>query len=278
MRDVGNTLPYAWMLLLAGLGAFCATYCAHAQEEAATEQTAEPEAISPKHHPWARFPIGAWREVRIVEHTLDEKQQITGRSEILRTEHLRDVSPPQFTLEQSVKINVGGERIQSPPITVTLGMATDEPGTVQSFTKAPPESMALDGRDVEARVLIVETGGEAYTVRTRLSYAPDEPPYVLRSVSEAVVPASQETVWWRTRRVLARELPYQCRDEQFSATFWEEQHVSSKGTRHSIIVTAERIPGGLLTRWTKEMDNEGRLIRREVQTLLGWGVEEAIAD
>ena len=278
MRDVRNILLYAWTLLLAGLWTSCATYCANAQDDAAAEQSAEPEAIPPKHHPWARFPIGAWRKVRIVEHVLDKEQQVTSRSEILRTEHLRDVSPPQFTLEQSVTIDVGGERIQSPPITVTLGMATDEPGTVQSFTKASAESIALDGKDVVARVLIVETGGEAYTVRTRLSYSPDEPPYMLRSISEAVVPASQETVWWRSRKVLARELPYQWRDELFSATFWEEQHVSSKGTRHSIFVAAEPVPGGVLTRWTKETDSEGRLIRREFQKLLDWGVEDAIAD
>lgn len=265
---------------MAGLWTVGDPLCATAQEdevEPAAEQTVAPEPIPREHHRWARFRVGAWREVRIVDETLDAEQQVTGRSEIVRMERLKEVGPKQFTLEQQVDIEVGGERVQSPPMTVTLGIATDEPGSVQSFTQSPPESVSLDGRDVEARVLTVETGGEAYTVRTRLLYSPVEPPYLLRSISEAVVPASEETVWRRTKKVLARELPFQWRDRQFAATFWEEQHVSTKGTKHSILVSVPGIPGGVVTRWTKETNLESRLIRREIQTLLDWGLGADVA-
>lgn len=255
-----------WTLVFASWWMLCGSTNARSQEK-------EPAAIAPEHHPWARFPVGAWRNIRILEQTFDDAEQVTSESVVRRLERLEGVEEQQFSLEQTTQIEVAGQRMQAPLARTTLGLATGQPGVVQSVTRAEPQSVTLDGRNVEASVLEVVTTGEAYSVRTRLWYSPSEPPYLLRSISEAVAPASQETVWRRTRKVLGRNLPFEVAGEQVGATFLEEQHVSTKGTRHSILVAVDHIPGGIAARWTKETDAEGQLIRREVEELLDWGLE-----
>jgi hypothetical protein len=224
-------------------------------------------------HPWARFPIGSWKQVRIVEQTLDADGRVTSESIMLRVERLHDVNPEHYSLSQEITIEVGGRQVEAPPKTVTLGLWTHEPGAVESVSEAPPEPISADGREIESHVLNVVTGGEAHTVTTRLWYAPDKSPYLLRSVSEAVLPSSQETVWLRSRKILATALPFVLRTEQVAASFYEEQLTSAKSSRQSILVWVDQVPGGLAKRWTKETDAEGQLVRREVESLLDWGID-----
>lgn len=227
--------------------------------------------IAPEHHPWARFSNGSWKRVRIVEQTLDREGNVTIESVTDRTESLEDVGPHHFSLKQKVSVTVEGRLVEAPPKTVTLCLATEEPGQVESVVRGAPEAVVLEGRSVDAQVFDVATSGELHSVTARIWYAPDEPPHILRSITEAVSQATQEPIWIRHRKVLARDLPFVLlKDHHVTATFFDEQHTTSKASRHSIVVWVDEVPGGIAARWTTETNAEGRVVRREMETLLGW--------
>jgi hypothetical protein len=243
-----------------------------------SESTGERPLVAPEHHPWAHFPIGSWKKVRITEEAYDETEKLVSESVTIRLERLQGIGPQHFSLTQEVTISVGGRQVEAPPQTVTLGLVTEEPGKFESLTSMSPEAVTLEGRQVDAEVFEVATSGDVHSVTTRLWYSADEPPHILRSITQAISTASQESVWLRTRKVLARNLPFVLGgrhggkgETQVAATFVEEDHTTSKAVRHSILVYADEIPGGIAARWTKEVNNEGRLVRREMETLLDWG-------
>jgi hypothetical protein len=274
---VRESLRHCWTCVLVCSASVQPQASVSAQDAAGTDAAAQSpppveQSIAPEHHPWARFPLGAWRKVRVTEQTLDDGERIASQSVLFRVERLTKLAPEHFTLTQEIETELGSQRVLGPPRTVTLGLATDEPGHIQSIIAGTPQAIPLDGHDVEARVLDVTTSGEANSVRTRLWYAPSVPPYVLKSISEAVAPASQATVWRRSRKVLARGLPFDLHGPHVESTFFEEQLASDKGERQSILVSVDEVPGGIVARWTKETNTEGRLIRREVETLLDWGL------
>jgi hypothetical protein len=280
---------YVWQLILASVVAAGGVSSASAQEaptdppesNSGPETSPLPPLIAAEHHPWARFPVGSWKRVRIVEQTLDGMGGVSSESVTIRVERLDGVGPHYFSLTQDISIEVGGRKVEVPPKSVTLGLVTEEPGEFESATPPVTEDITFEGRTVEAQVFEVATTGDVHSVTTRVWYSPDEPPHVLRSITQAFSPASQESVWIRSRKVLAGRLPLALRatgtaandvEKLFPCAFVEEEHTNDKAVRHSILAYAAEVPGGLAARWTKETNSEGRVVRREVETLLDWGI------
>ena len=90
--------------------------------------SAESVAALRQRHPWGRFEPGAWKLVRVVTETLDERGQVVSTSTTESKTTLKKVEDNEVTLLVELVVEIGGRRLDSEPQTVRQGFHGEMPG------------------------------------------------------------------------------------------------------------------------------------------------------
>src|SRR3990167_7403034 len=101
------------VLLIVLLGVSLVSVCALA--------TAEESGVTARFHPWGLFDPGAWKTVRVVTETLDERGQVVSTSTTDSKTTLVDIDNDGVTLEIQASMEVAGKRFEAEPQTVKQG-------------------------------------------------------------------------------------------------------------------------------------------------------------
>src|SRR5438309_7264647 len=78
-------------------------------------------AFPPEHHPWGRFPVGSWKQVRITSETLDDKGQVVSITTTDTKTTLQAVDAASYTLRTDATVDVASRLITAAPQTVRHG-------------------------------------------------------------------------------------------------------------------------------------------------------------
>jgi hypothetical protein len=238
----------------------------------AAAQAAQPADLPRRHHAWGRFEPGAWKTVRVTSETLDERGVVASVSTSETTTRLLRLDDDRFTLRIETMMEVAGKRIVAEPQTVTQrynGMPLDAPVERQSL---PTEVLLIDGRRYECGVneLITQGASTRSVTRTWLSDAVS--PFVLRRETTTTNLESQQTTGRSTLEVVALDMPFKAIDRTFSAAHLKSVQQHEKGSTVTLAITTLEVPGGVVAHTSKELDPEGRVVRRNTLELLDYGL------
>jgi hypothetical protein len=242
--------------------------------------SASPQAAAPKvdwnlpaeNHPWARFPIGAWREIEITTETFDESGKLFGRSVTTQKEILKAVTEDNYVIDVQATVDVSGKRIEGPWNTRVLRLSTDRAGAIFSTTRQADHSMALSIGTVSCQVWEVEYNDENRTLVDRIYYSSEIFPHVLaRNVIEQSEASPVEAAPLDSITTVARSVPYSLEGKILDCVSQQTVKRREKGNSQTMVLLSSEVPGAEIEAQSTDFDSSGRRIRWSVQKLLNHG-------
>ena len=232
-----------------------------------------PPAFPKEHHAWARFQPGAWKTYRLVTETLDEQGKVVSVNVTTTTKLLERVGESDYTLEVKDTVEVLGRKQVGDPQSITYNLFDQANGETTSVKKAKNEKISIEGQEFECQSWIVESISEERTRRTKLLYCDDRCPYTLHRET-STMPAEGKTPSSTTiELVTAFDMPFKYRGNILATSHIRTERKTPKGVKITIAVYCDKVPGGIVYSTSKELDTEGRLIRRGALELVEYDPE-----
>lgn len=224
-------------------------------------------------HPWARYPVGSWREVEITTETYDEAGKLFGQSLTTQQEILKVVAEDSYALEVQATVDVSGKRIVGPANTRILRLLTDRPGVIYSSVLQGEDEVQIGSQVFPCEVWEVEFNDESRNEKARLLHSAQRFPFVLRRelTTKDASSAGQGQENERSR-IIALEVPFSFRDRTYSCVLQKTDRRNEKGSTQSLAMLSDEIPGGEIASWSTDLDTEGRRVRWSVLRLVSFEV------
>lgn len=226
-----------------------------------------------RHHPWGGFEPGAWKLVRVVTETLNPDGTLTGTSTTDTRTVLIESDPEIFTLRQSVTVEVAGKRFEAEPKTVAQGFCGQRPGQSIRFSAPKSAEVVVEGRPISCRVQQMMISGPSTKKVTKVYFHDKIQPHVLKRETVITEPGGHESVSESTTEVVALNMPFQALTEVQTTAHLRTVHKHPKGTVVTTAVHSPEVPGGVVAHWSKELDQQGNVVRRSTLELVDYGLK-----
>lgn len=259
-RGWSQTLGAALTMFLAALTAWA---------PAATG--APSEAAEWNRRPWGRFGIGSWKQVRVFTETLGQNGQVESldTKEIKTT--LDRVDDWGYRLKVEVTMEVAGKRFQAEPKYVAQGFYGESPGQTAALKSLGTGDVTICGRRYPCQIRQVTVNGEGTSKTSTLHCSDQTAPYVLKSETKASDAQGVSYESWV--EVLAVEMPSKVLTEIKPSALVSTVHKQRGGTSSvTIEVHCIDVPGHVVSHTSKELDAEGRVVRRSTLELVDYEV------
>lgn len=222
-------------------------------------------------HPWARFPVNSWKSVRVVSETLDANGLVAN---VILTETkttLVAVDDSGYSLRIESMVDVAGKRFASQPQIVKHGYYGETAGQPVTVKKLGDEEVVIDGRAVpsEVRQATFEADGGWRTSKIYVSSRVS--PYQLRreTTTEGV---PEEQAVRTTVETVAIGLPQKVLNDIHPAAYVKTTRKSPQGTKVTLEVHCDHVPGGVVSHSSSETDAGGKAIRRSTLELIDFAI------
>jgi len=233
----------------------------------------QPGSVSRQHHPWGRFEPGAWKLVRVTTQTLDEQGLVVSSSTNETRTTLISLDDEGVVLRVEAVVEVAGKRFAAEPRVVKQGFHGELLTDRVLVEPAQAGQVVLDGRQVPCWVqqFILQAAG-AKTVVT-LHFSDREPPYLLQRETVTTDPETDETLDQTKVEIVSRNLPWKVLGELKPCVLIRSTRKHAKGTVITWALSCIDVPGSVVAHTSKELDAEGRVVRRSVLELVDYGAE-----
>ena len=239
--------------------------------ETDTDVSVQQFTVSAVQHPWAKFPLGAWRESRVTTETAGQQDQPVSRSVTTQVETLRSVTPEHYSLEVQATVELAGRRIDGQKTSRVLLLSTDGPGQVLGSQRLKDENLALSVGIIACEVWEVSYSEESHKLVDRIHYSTEQFPHIFHRETSLASSGEASPVLLKVTSTVARDVPYQVGDDPLLCTCLKMVQHGEKGTSERISMVSPEVPGGTVARWTTEFSPEGERLRWSSQMLVGYG-------
>jgi hypothetical protein len=251
------------LLLLVWLAVDCCAVASAAQEG----------MVAPEHHPWGRFEPGAWKRVRVITETLDEQDHVSSTSSTETKTTLLRVDPDGVILEVRVTVEVAGKRFEVEPQVIKQGFHGEVVCPTLKLTKTAPGEAVIEGHRIPCQIVEIECPSASSKTVTKVYYSDTVAPFVLKRESVTTKVDGGETQNETVAEVTALQMPRRVMAETHTASFVRTLQKLPKGSITTWASTTEAVPGGVISHSSKELDAEGRLIRRGTLEMVDYSLE-----
>lgn len=234
---------------------------------------ADPPQLSPDDHPWVKFDIGAWKQVRVVTETLDERGEITSTSTTDTTTLLEDVAKDSYQLQIDVTVEVAGRKFDAESQHVTRGFFGESSGQTSVFKNSSATTIHIEGKRIACDVYTIEIADDQKKRVSKIYYAEQFDPPVLRKENLTTDAAGAVVLDETIETVVSIAMPHRVLDEIVSTWHVKTVRKHPKGRTITIAVHSDQAPGGVVAHSSKELDASGRMIRRSTLELVNYGLK-----
>jgi hypothetical protein len=231
---------------------------------------AQDSSISPKFHPWGRFGPGTWKMVRVVTETLNEQGQVVSTSTTDTKTTLVDIDRDGVTLEVEACMEVAGKRFQVEPQTVRQGFHGETIGSELKLKEPVDGQVVVEDRKIPCRVQQLTIVGPSGKTNLTVHFSTTVPPYVLKRECVVTDADGKSTVSDTNTEVTVLDMPVRVQDELRGGTYVKTVHKNLKSTVTTMAVVVSDVPGGVVSHSSKEVDKNGRLVRRSTLELVDY--------
>lgn len=246
---------------------------------AASPAWAQEPAVLRQQHPWARFPVGSWKSVRVTSETLDANGLVVN---VIRTEtrtKLVAADEQGYSLLIESTVDVAGKRFASQPQMVKHGYYGESAGQQVTVKKLADEELVIDGRPVKSEVRQATFEADGGTRTSKIYTSSRISPYqIRRETTTDGVPEEQAVK--TTVETVAIGLPQKVLNEIHPAAYVKTTRTSPQGTKVTLEVHCDNVPGGVVSHSASDTDTNGKTVRRSTLELIDFtiGGHPATAD
>lgn len=225
-------------------------------------------------HPWGRFQPGAWKMVRVVTETLDERGVAVSTTTHDTRTVLQAVDDDSVTLEAVVTIEVAGKRFENEPQIVRQPLHSEQAAAQLRLKSAGEGSVTIEGRTIPCRLARMEFDGPAAGQKTvtTVYLSANVAPNVLRRES-ITADAEGRQVAQSLVEVIALNTPWKVLGETKDASLVRTTLRNGKGAVVTYAFVSPDVPGGVIAHTSKELDRSGHITRRSTLELIDFGTE-----
>jgi hypothetical protein len=234
---------------------------------------ADAPRFSPEDNAWARFDVGAWKKLRVVTEVLDDQGQVTSTSTTDTISRLEDVTDENYRLQIEVAVEVAGRKFGVEPRHVTRGFLGETAEKTSVFKNSSITTITIEGKDIPCDVYTVQAteGNEKRVIK--VYYAPQFAPSVLRKETTVTDASDSSLIEEVVETVVAVRMPYKVLGEVMGTWHVKTVRTHPKGKTITLSIHSGDVPGGIVAHSSKEIDADGRLIRRSTLEVVDYGLE-----
>jgi hypothetical protein len=222
-------------------------------------------------HPWAKFPIGSWKTVRVIGETLDVRGDVTNITTIETRSTLIEVSDDTYTLRVDVSVEVAGKRFPTQTQVVKHGYWGESEQQRATMERIGEAQLQLNGKSLNVEQLQFRFDEDGRKVLSTVHYSSQVPPYQLRR--ETVSEHETDAKSFRTIvEVVALELPHNVLGEIKSTTVVKTVKKHSRGTSVTVEMHCDDVPGGVVSHAAAEHDSQGEVTRRSTLQIVDYSI------
>ena len=241
-------------------------------EEALPAAAAEHFQLDATRHVWAKFPAGAWREIKITSENGREVGDSINRSVTTKVEKLQSALGGRYTLQIQATVNLVGKQMVGPGMTRVLHTATDNTGEILETRRLDDQLIALQTGPMNCQVWEIVYREEPVTLVDRVYYSADKFPHVVRRETISSSGDGGGVPPEETSNVVAWEVPYKVGQEVQLCTCLQTVRQGEKGSTVRVSMISDAVPGGEVAVWTTEFDPAGHRTRWSSQELVAYGL------
>jgi len=238
-----------------------------------------PMTLSANEHPWGRFLPNTWCIVQTVAVSNIDGRPVQSMQTVKIT--LQSVDESGVTMHEAETLELGGRFDKTPQI-VKYDFFHEPIQDKTQVRQGEPEKLMIDRKVVPCAVRIYEQQTSGGHLTTTIWYTPHVYPYVLRvekimrstpegegakgQIIRQSVTLVQETAALKVLRGIRRNRTYTIRTEEKAGNI----------TRITDARCSWDVPGGLLESTTRELDAQGREIRRSASRMTNFFSHEMV--
>jgi hypothetical protein len=230
--------------------------------------------IQARHHPWASFPVGAWKLSKVETETLDHSGAVVERSVVETRTTLDELTDNQITLRIEVTLDVAGKRIAMDPQIVRQGYLGEEPDAASEIKNLGKGQVTIDGRTIDCQIIEVSVTTSGARTINRTYYSDTVAPFVLKTETRTVDLATESESGETTTEVVSMSPPRE-RPARFPLLRRLAQVRAERKSHRGRLVTRSiqccEVPGGIVYQASEEYDRTDRLIRQSVLEVVDYG-------
>jgi hypothetical protein len=236
-------------------------------------QDAQPPKLSPELHPWGKFEPGAWKRIHVVTEIFGEQDAVatTNLSDSKIT--LFDIDEDSLTLETQVCVEIAGKKFDSDPQLVKQGFHGETLSPNLKLVESAAGQLEVEDRKIPCQVLKLESANGTSKTSTTIYFSAVVAPNILKRESKTTDTEGKNVLSETTATLVSLDMPYQIQGQIRMVSHLKTVQKSPKGTVVTLAVLSPEIPGGIITLSSKELDANGRLVRRSTQELIDFGSE-----
>lgn len=226
------------------------------------QRPAEEAVMSARLHPWGLFNPGAWKMVRVITETLNEQGQVVSTSTSDTTTTLVDLDNEGVTLEIRACMEVAGKRFEPDAQIVKQGFHGEMLGPHLTIKRCADSRVLIEGREIPCTVQQLESVVPNGKTVTTIYYSMTVAPYVLKRESVTIDPEGKDRLGETISEVISLSVPLKIRGETRDGVKLKTVVKNANSTTTTLADILPEVPGGVVGNKSKELNKEGRLVRR----------------
>jgi hypothetical protein len=209
----------------------------------------------------------------VVTETLDDRGLVVGTCITETKTSLSKVEADGVTLEVEMGIEVAGKQIDGQPQCLKQGFHGELACPDLHIAAPVAGEVAVEGRKIPCRRQQVECSGPNGKTVTSVYYTDAAAPYILRRESTTTDAEGKTVLGETTAEVIATGMPQNVLSELRRAACVKTVQKHASGTVITTAMIVPDVPGGVVYNTSKELDKNGRLIRRSTLELVSYGLQ-----
>jgi hypothetical protein len=245
---------------------------ASAQQPKPQEEAQQPPRLSTRDlNVWGRFSPGAWKRVRIVTETLNDKGEVTATATTETKFTLVSVTTKSLKLKIEANADVSGKPFGGESRTVEYGFFCEQPSEPGEVKLLGAAHVTIGGERLPCQVRQVTAHSSGGQHVTKLYLSETVEPFVLKRETSLIAadgqPAANSS---STVEVIALDMRIRAGSEMKTAAMERTIQRTPSGTHEMLDWTCVDVPGGIVSRTSKETDEKGKLLRRSTTELVDY--------
>ena len=229
---------------------------------------AQENGVSAKLHPWGQFDPGTWKMVRVVTETLDEQGEVSSTSITDTKTTLVDIDNNGVTLDIQACMEVAGKRFAAESQTVKQGFHGEIVSPNLKLKEPTNGEVVIDGQKIACKVQQLEIGNPNGKATTTIYFSTAVAPYILKRQSVVTDLEGKNILGETNVEVIALSMPLKVQGEARNGIYVKTVHKNPNGAVTTLATVVPEVPGGVVANSSKEVDKNGRPVRRSTLELI----------